>query len=404
MRFQVLSIAVVAAGLMTACVSSAPTSAPETRITAPASQSGQLVRFEPIDHLERASLQQTASGLPGAIAVNNGVRLYRLIYRSSVRGQAIDASALVAVPDTQGPPRGAVLYLRGSDIPRSAAPTTPNAIWTSEAAVFGGNGFVTIVPDYIGFGASPSPQAFLLTDENVADFRAALTAAQSALALGRHTPLFVTGFSQGGQLSAALHRDLDARPLRGYDLRETVAVAGPHELVGSFAARIEEPLASNPIAMGYVAWAAYTFAWREGRPLEEVFAPAYVAQAPRWFGGSMSMQELLGQAPGSITEILRPEFLASIRTDRDFWFNRMVRENETYEWTPRAPFHIILGTADDHVDPAATRILYERARARGGNVSIQEFPGFNHLQTGGAAYAPTLARFEALAEASSAQR
>ncbi|WP_298161378.1 alpha/beta fold hydrolase [Brevundimonas sp.] len=397
MRSQVLSVAVIAAGLITACASSPSTAAPETRIAAAASQSGQLVRFEPIDQLDLATLQQTASELPGAIAVNNGVRLYRLVYRSSVRGQAIDASALVAVPDTQGPPRGVVLYLRGSDIPRNAAPSTPNGIWTNEAAVFGGNGFVTIVPDYIGFGASPSPQAFLLTDENVADFRAALTAAQEELALGTHTPLFITGFSQGGQLSAALHRDLDARPLHGYDLRETVAVAGPHELVRTFAARIEEPLASNPIAMGYVAWAAYTFAWREGRRLEEVFAPAYVAQAPRWFGGSMSMIELLGEAPGSITEVLRPEFLASVRTDRDFWFNRMVRENETYDWAPRAPLHVILGTADDHVDPAATRILYERARARGGNVSIQEFPGFNHMQTGGAAYAPTLARFEALA-------
>jgi alpha-beta hydrolase superfamily lysophospholipase len=306
---------------------------------------------------------------------------------------------LVAVPDTTSTPRGLVLYLRGSEVTLTEAPTTPNAIRTTEAAVFGGNGFVTVVPDYIGFGASPAPQAFLLTDENVADFRAALTAAQDALALRNPTPLFVTGFSQGGQLSAALHRDLEARPMRGYDLRGTVAVAGPHELVRSFAARIEEPLARNPIAMGYVAWAAYTFAWREGRPLEEIFAPAYVAQVPHWFSGQMTMRELLGQAPGNITELLRPEFLQSMRSDKEFWFNRIVRESETYDWAPRAPLLVMVGTADDHVDPDATRILYERATARGGNVSIQEFPGFNHMQTGGASYAPTLARFEALASA-----
>jgi pimeloyl-ACP methyl ester carboxylesterase len=397
MRTLVLPIILAAAGLMAACASNTAPQPPRLVAAAPVETAGAVVRFEPIDQLDQARLQADAASLPGAIKVANGVRLYRLVYRSSVKGQAIDASALVAVPDTGSAPRGVALYLRGSDIPRNAAPTTPNAIWTTEAAVFGGNGYTTVVPDYIGMGASPSPQAFLLTDENVADFRAALAAAQSALALPTRTPLFITGFSQGGQLSAALHRDLEARPMRGYDLRGTVAVAGPHELVKSFAVRIEEPLARNPIAMGYVAWAAYTFAWRADRPLEEVFAPAFVAQAPRWFGGTMSMRELLGQAPHNINEVLRPEFLQAMRTDKDFWFNKMIRESETYDWAPKAPLQVIVGGADDNVDPEATRILYERAKARGGNVSIVEIPGLNHMQTGAAAYALTLTQFEAVA-------
>lgn len=396
MRHHLLPIVFVLAGLTASCAAIPALQSPPIMAEAAVARAGTLVRFEPVDQLDQARLQRITAALPGTITVKSGVRLYRLVYRSQVRGQAIEASALVAVPDTPEAPRGVAVYLRGSDIPRNAAPTTPNAIWTTEAAVFGGNGFATVIPDYIGFGASPSPQAFLLTDENVADFRAALTAAREALDLNRRMPLFLTGFSQGGQLSAALHRDLEARPLNGYALRGTVSVAGPHELVRSFAVRLEEPMARNPMAIGYVAWAAYSFAWREGRPLEEVFAPAYVAQVPRWFGGSMTVRELLGEAPGHAAELFRPEFLQALRTDRDFWFNRMVRENETYDWAPRAPLQIILGTADDQVDPEATRILYDRARARRGNVSILELPGLNHLQTGAAAYAPTLARFEAL--------
>jgi fermentation-respiration switch protein FrsA (DUF1100 family) len=404
MRTQFLSLAVALASFTAACASNPAAQTTTEQATAPAFRPGEVVRFEPIDQLDRATLQATASELPGAIAVQNGVRLYRLVYRSQIRGQAINASALIAIPDTHLPPRGLVIYLRGSDIPRSAAPTTPNAIWTNEAAVFGGNGFATVVPDYIGFGASPSPQAFLLTDDNVADFRAALTAAQAALDLPARTPLFITGFSQGGQLSAALHRDLESRPMGGYDLRGTVAVAGPHELVQSFAVRLDEPLASNPIAMGYVAWAAYTFAWREGRPLEEVFAPGYVTQAPLWFGGDMTVQQLMAQAPRNINDLLRPEFVQSVRTDHDFWFNQMVRDSETYDWAPRAPLQVIVGTADDHVDPQATRILYDRAKAQGGNVSIVELAGLDHMQTGATAYALTLAQFEALAATGRPQR
>jgi fermentation-respiration switch protein FrsA (DUF1100 family) len=401
MRHHLLPIVFALAGLTAACAASPALQSPPVMAEAAVARPGTLVRFEPVDQLDQARLQRITAALPGTITVKNDVRLYRLVYRSQVRGQAIEASALVAVPDTLEAPRGVAVYLRGSDIPRNAAPTTPNAIWTTEAAVFGGNGFATVIPDYIGFGASPSPQAFLLTDENVADFRSALTAAREALDLDGRTPLVLTGFSQGGQLSAALHRDLEARPLNGYALRGTVSVAGPHELVRSFAVRLEEPMARNPMAIGYVAWAAYSFAWREGRPLEEVFAPAYVAQVPRWFGGSMTVRELLGEAPRHAAELFRPEFLQALRTDRDFWFNRMVRENETYDWAPRAPLQIILGTADDQVDPEATRILYDRARARRGNVSILELPGLDHMQTGAAAYAHTLARFEALVAARS---
>lgn len=398
MRHRLLPIVFVLAGLTASCAASPALQSPPVMAEAAATQAGTLVRFEPIDQLDQARLQTIAAELPGAITVQNGVHLYRLVYRSQVRGQAIDASALVAVPDTPEAPRGVAVYLRGSDIPRDAAPTTPNAIWTTEAAVFGGNGFATVIPDYIGFGASPSPQAFLLTDENVADFRAALTAAREALDLNRRTPLFLTGFSQGGQLSAALHRDLEARPLTGYTLRGTVSVAGPHELVQSFAMRLEEPLARNPVAIGYVAWAAYTFAWREGRPLEEVFAPAYVDRAPLWFGGSMSIRALMGEAPRHVAELFRPEFLNSMLTDRDFWFNRMVRDNETYDWAPRLPLQVIVGTADTNVDPASTRMLHDRAKLRGGNVSMIELPDLDHMQTGAAAYALTLARFEALSQ------
>ncbi len=390
MRNQLLSIVLAAASFLSACASH-----PAPQETA--SQAGAIVRFDPIDELDQSTLQKTAAQLPGSVAVNNGVNLYRLVYRSQVRGQAIEASALVAVPDIDAPARGVVMYLRGSDLSRSAAPTTPNAIWTTEAAVYGGNGFVSILPDYIGFGASPSPQAFLLLEDNVADFRAALKAAQVALHLKKKTPLLLTGFSQGGQLSAALHRDLETRPLRGYDLRATASIGGPHELAQSFRVRTEAPLSRNPIAMGYVAWAAYSFAWHEGRPLDEVFAPKYVDQVPAWFSGEMLIQDVLGQAPGDITDLLQPQFLNAMRTDKDFWFNQKIRASETYDWTPRAPLHVILGTADERVDPEATRILYERAKARGGNVTVTELPGLDHQQTGDAAFAPALEWFETFA-------
>jgi acetyl esterase/lipase len=395
MRYQILSLAL--ATLLAGCASHPAPDGPQKPAAQAQVQTGEIVRFEPVDSLDRARLQAVAAELPGAIAVENGVSLYRLVYRSGVRGQPIEASALVAVPDTGAVPRGVVMYLRGSDLSRGGAPTMPGAIWTTEAAVYGGNGFITVIPDYIGFGAAPSPQAFLLTTDNVADFRAALSAVQSALDLRGETQLFVTGFSQGGQLSAALHRDLETRPQPGYALRATVSIAGPHELVQSFNIRTQAPRSRDPVAMGYVAWAAYTFAWYEGRPLEEVFVPEYVVRVPEWFSGEMPIAQVLGEAPEDVRDLLQPEFLDAMRTQENFWFNRMVRSGETYDWAPRAPLKVIVGTGDERVDPEATRILYDTAKARGGNVSIAVLPGLTHQQTGDAAFATALAWFETMA-------
>jgi uncharacterized protein YceK len=395
MRNQLLSIVAVAA-LLSGCTSIPSATPSTTSVSTDASRAGTVVSFDLIDQLDQATLQATASELPGAITVQNGVRLYRLVYRSQVRGQPINASALVAIPNTQTANKGLVLYLKGSDIPRNSAPTTPNAIWTTEAAVYSGNNFITILPDYIGFGASPSPQAFLLSEENVADFRAALTAAHEALSLRGRTPLFITGFSQGAHHSAALHRDLEARPMAAYNLRATVAVAGPHELTQLFQRRMFGPLATDPMAMSYVAWASYTFAWYEGRPLEEVFIPAYADKVADWFGGSMTVQEITPQLPHNVTDMFQPAFLETVRSDENFWFNRYIRASETDKWVPARPFRVVIGGADEIVDPESTRSLYDHAQTRVGTMSKLEMPGLNHQQTGDAAFASTLAWFTSI--------
>jgi alpha-beta hydrolase superfamily lysophospholipase len=398
-----LILSLIAAASAAACTTPfasplAPTSAPPGAAEeVAAGRPGTPVRLEAIDTLGQPRLQRIVADLPGGIQARLPVRFSRLVYRSSLDGRTILASALVALPEGDTAPKGVVLYLKGSDIPRSAAPTMPGNIWRSEAAVFAANGYALLIPDYIGFGAAPGPQAFLLTRENVADIRAALAALRQQRGVRGAEPLFVMGYSQGAQLASALHADLEQRPLAGYDLRATAAVAGPHELAGSLRRRLQPPLDSNPIAIGYVAWGAYTYAWRTGRSMEEVFQPRYAALVPRWFSGGMDVPQIAADFPASARDLFQPSFLRGVESDDRHWFVQMLRRNETWAINPRRPLRVILGEADDHVDPPSTRILVEHARARGGSVGLVAFPGLTHHQTGAAAFAGTLAWFDALA-------
>lgn len=316
----------LAAVLIAGCASgSASRPVPPSSVSAvvdrPGASPGDVIAFSPLVSLSLDRTRTETSLQPPGIDATTGVRISRLTYRSSINGQLVDASALIAVPATDAPLKGVVLYLRGSDIPRSAAPTNPQAIPITQASVFGGNGYAVVMPDYLGFGASPPPQAFLLTQENVADFRAALEAARNVLGLQAEAPLFVMGFSQGGQLSAAFVRDVEARPLEGFGLRGTVAVAGPHELVESLRRRLRPPLSSDPTAIGYVAWGAYTYAWRTGRPMEDIFTPAYAPRVAQWFGGDMEIPEILAEFPATANALFQPDFLRAVEgNDSSFWF------------------------------------------------------------------------------------
>lgn len=397
MRLSLLTTIFCTAALVACASSPAQTPAAISKPAEAAAKVSRIVDFSTIGSLDFATTQAIAGELPGKIDVENGVELKRLVYRSQVKDQPIEASALVAVPENGEPLKGVVIFLRGSDIPRSVAPLADGAVWTTEASVYAGNGFAMVLPEYIGMGASPSPQAFLITDENVADFRSALTAAHEALSLTGDVPLYVTGFSQGGQLSAALHRDLEAKALPGFDLQATVSIAGPHELVETFERRLFGPLKNDRIAMGYVSWAAYTFAWHEDRPLDTVFRPDYADRVADWFGGDMTVPEILVNAPGQMSDFFAPAFLASMKTDDAFWFVESLKRNETYDWAPKAPLRVVMGEADTNVDPVSTRILHDRAIEKGGNVGLLSFPGLDHMETNASAYVSTLAWFEALA-------
>ena len=389
MRFITIAAVAFATMPLPGCEVAArePASAPATR---------SAIAFNLLDRLDREQAQAVAAELPGEIAVQNGVRLYRLQYKTRLNGKLIAASALLALPDGGEPMKGLVLYLKGSDIPRTAAPTMSGAVWQTEPAVYAGNGYAVLVPDYIGFGAAPSPQAFLLIEENLTDFRSALKAARKAIGFDGTQNLFLHGFSQGAQLTAALHRDLEAQPLEGYRLQTSVAASGPHELAASFARRLDGPLKSDPIAKGYLAWAAFTFAWANGVELDTVFTKDFAQRAPIWFGGDLGPMEIFPQLPENGEELFQPEFLRQARTNLDFWFNRQLKASETWNWAPKRPLHLVIGSADTNVDPESTRALFDRAQALGGAISATELPNLDHRQTGDTSYAIALARFEAI--------
>lgn len=360
---------------------------------------GWVIRFDPIETRDRAALQRTADDLPGGIQVRYGADMYRLIYWTQVRGRPVVASGLVVVPKDAAI-RGVVAYLHGTTTTRAVSPSLPNrADGDQEAAVFAGAGFVTVLPDYIGLGESDLPQAYLVVQpqtDAAEDMLKAIRGVGGLAGLAGDHPLFLMGFSQGGQSAAGLHRALEQHPLDGYVLTATVAIAGPHDLHGAIIDKLEGPGAEGPRNVAYLAFAATAYAAYYDQPLDSILTPELAARTPGLFDGTHSPEDIVSQLPSDTRLLFRPEALAALRAGTG-WFARALRDNQTADWTPRAPLRIVVGEADEDVPPASSNALLDRSHAGGGTVSLRSIPGADHMGAAAQSYAPALTWFDSLA-------
>ncbi|MDQ0014965.1 putative esterase [Variovorax boronicumulans] len=177
----------------------------------------------------RASLQASDQGkalLQVAGTPKCGVDLRYLEYRTvGGKSEATNATAAIMVPtgsDTAcSGQRPVVLYAHGT----TAAKSYNLAKWTDTsqpaageglmvAAMFAAQGYIVVAPNYAGYDKSTLPyHPYLNGDQQGKDMVDALTAARktfSDIGANAASSLFITGYSQGGYVAMAAHREMQA--------------------------------------------------------------------------------------------------------------------------------------------------------------------------------------------------
>lgn len=362
---------------------------------------GELINIQALESLDQAGAQRIASEFPGAIAVTGGARLYRIEYWTVYRNRPVVASGLFSVPSGRRLSKGTVLYLHGTQATRAASPSQPGRVdGNEETAVFAGNGFDVVVPDYIGLGVSMQPQAYTIVAVQIdaaLDMLRAVRTASTGLRRGDgSSSLYVLGFSQGGQSAAGVHRALEQTPIAGYRLRGSIGIAGPYDLRALLMRKLAPDQASGANDAGYLAFIANAYSAYYGHSLSEILTDEYAATVPGLFDGSQKPQRIAAALPTDARALLRPDFLHALRADRETWFTRALDENQTFAWTPVAPFRIYYGEADSDVPPQSAHAFFDYAKARGGKVTLHSLGAVDHSDSAALTYAQALAWFEQL--------
>lgn len=347
--FRTAIALVVATALVVSCSDSLtdPNKSPKER--------GDIKKVELIENYTAETIQQFVAqyNFDSSIEFTFDVSVYKVIYYSiDTNGDITEASGALMVPEeASASPLFSLQHGTVFKRDRVASQGINNALEGFLGVAFASAEYVTILPDYLGFGVSETMHPYIHSKGNanvVVDF---IRAAKSWCAdneVPLNEQLFLAGYSEGGYVTMAAQKLIEAEYASELPLTAVAPAAGPFDLSG-FVDRIIEDLRYPDLANAGFLLTAYNdiYGWNM---LGDIFQEPYAAQMPTLFDGSKESGEITEILPDSLQNLLNPQFVQDYRNGNLSEVKSAFEENTLLDWTPQTPMHLFHGTADQVVD------------------------------------------------------
>jgi pimeloyl-ACP methyl ester carboxylesterase len=179
-----------------------------------------------------------AIGLTGAALCD--VKISSVQYKT-LGGKREETTATTAVMVPSGGAgctgaRAVLVYTHGTTVDKgfNMANVASNGEAALIMAMYAAQGFIVVAPNYTGYSGSSLPyHPYLNAEAQATDVIDAVRAARSVLAsLGgtASAKLFVTGYSQGGHVAMATHREMQTKYPTEFSVTASGPMSGPHSL------------------------------------------------------------------------------------------------------------------------------------------------------------------------------
>lgn len=277
------------------------------------------------------------------------VQAYRMTYLTlDGLGQQILASALLAVPQKPTNSLSPVFSYQHGTIKHDAEAPSNIADIGGPEVILASLGYIVLSADYVGYGASKgAAHPYLLSGPSAAAVVDMLTAAKywrQTQQVPDNKQLFLAGYSEGGYVTMATHRALQAGS--STDRKEIVSVvpgAGPYNVGLTLdedlkIVRQQYPLIGALLNPGFLK---------------------YLSDADRHNVRDLLLQQLLGtDADVSFMPTIFDYYMADDRAS-------IAIMSDVYDWRPEAPVHLFHGRDDRTVSYLSATSTLQAMQARG---------------------------------------
>lgn len=330
--------------------------------------------------------------------IRHDVDVLKVVYLTrDTDGTEIRVSGSLLVPVGVKNPR-TMCYYRGTIVPVEGETAAPSHYETKEhdkvdalhyemsflAPTFASAGYLVIAPDGIGYGVSKDREHPYLHASSLATTALDMLRAVREVRPEMSPKIYLTGWSEGGLGGMALHQLIQERHGDEFSVAASSLLAGTYALsaqIHLFCSYDEDyPEHQTNYWKLRVMCRVYNLARPFNRTLREPYA-------------TNLMKDVLGDAPKNPRLALDPDFRETFLRDAEPGMEAALRDNDRYDWAPKAPVYLHHGTGDDIVPFFCAQMAYESMRRKGCDVHLVPYLAQNHYQPAPAYVVRTLDAF-----------
>lgn len=319
--------------------------------------------------------------------IKSDVEVHKLIYKTTLKTSNIHASGLVCFPKLAGE-YPIICFQNGTNTEHSKAPSEnpKNELFTILESV-ASMGFIVVMPDYIGFGASSSLAHPYLHAESTTNSVIDMLRAVKELGLSKKVvasptkDLFIFGYSQGGWATMQVQKAIETKYQDEFNLVASSCAAGPYnlEFMNEYLlGRTEYPM---PYFLAYML-NAYSNLGLFSNPVTDLFKEPYASKIAGLFNGKNSGGTINAALTTKMADLLNADYKTKYNTDTKYSsVISAFKANSIAPWKTTTPTKLYHGGSDDFIPLTLSQKTLADFKTLGvpdTRIELVVFPGYDH--------------------------
>jgi pimeloyl-ACP methyl ester carboxylesterase len=248
-------------------------------------------------------------------------------------------------------------------------------------------GYVVLIADYPGFGASfQIPHPYLVAEPTVRSLIDMLFAVREFYASDMNgiilkNEYYLLGYSQGGWATLELHKAMEQEFSNDFYLKGSACGAGPYNIFLLMQAILGATTYPMPVYLGDILY-AYSQYKQFTNPVSDIFNEPYASRVGSLYKGVLTTDEINAQLTTSVSGLITPGFLSGFASSAKYTSVREALTNNSISaWHTYKPLLLIHGEKDTQVNPITTENMYSSMIQAGTSPDICKkviVPGVDH--------------------------
>ena len=315
------------------------------------------------------------------------VDIYKITYKSNYRDSSITASGVVCIPLAAGA-FPIISFQNGTNTSHAEAPSTNimNPFFTLLQSL-AGNGYILLIPDYIGFGSSEDiVHPYHQKESNNNAILDMLFASREFLDNYEGEATFseiccLMGYSLGGWATLSALKEIESDPTIGLTVIATSCGAGAYDLISVADEIIHQESYPGPLYLPYYIYSHQQYGSVHD-PLGKFFREPYSGIIPELFNGNYTNGEVNDQLTDTMADLLAADLIENFKTSDEYSELRDdLIHNSIEAWELSSLVRLYHGNADDNVPVNQSISMYNNFLEHNndtGTVHYSEMEGLNH--------------------------